>query len=109
MTDTRTGHFQRDDRHSSGVAAELVSALRMAEKPLSLGELSQRLGRPFQTVAFALTNACRSGDVDRLEGGLYSLRPRPALAQLFAFVSACEAGWELDDRLGFFGLAGRSH
>jgi DNA-binding IclR family transcriptional regulator len=109
MNERRTEHNQLNDRHSLGVAAELVSALRTAEEPLSLGELSQLLGRPFRTVAYALANACRAGDVDRLDGGLYSVRPRPALAELFALVRACESEWKLDDRPGLFGLARRSH
>jgi len=94
-----TARSNREQGRARYLTAELASAFLNAEKPLSLGELSERLGRPFRSVAVALSAACRAGDVDRLEGGLYSLRSRPSLADLFAFVHAREAEWELDDRL----------
>jgi hypothetical protein len=107
-TDMRADCFQSNHRKSTGFGSELLLVLRDAERPLSLGDLSQRLGRPYRAVAFTVSAACSSGHVDRLEGGLYSLRPRPALAELFAFVHGCEAMWELNDRLRVFARARRN-
>jgi hypothetical protein len=82
-----------DDQTSA--TSMLLSVLQDAEKPLTLGELSVRLVRPFRAVAGSLAAACDVGSVIRLEGGLYALAPRPALADLLAVVSACEARWNL--------------
>jgi hypothetical protein len=84
-------------------AAELTSVLNRVEKPLTLGELSQQLGRPFRAVAWALSAACKAGSVDRLEGGLYRLGRSPALSELLDIVQACEAEWMVDDQLAQFG------
>lgn len=75
--------------------AELISVLNGAEKPLSLGELSLRLGRNFRSIAWVLAAAGNAGTVDRLEGGRYALSVRPALLELYALVHECETRWEL--------------
>ena len=99
VTDTRAERLQPGRRRAATIAADLQCVLHGAEKPLALGELSLRLGRPHRTVAFALAAACRAGAVERLEGGMYSLGLRPALTELFDLVRACEMKWE-EDRLG---------
>jgi len=71
------------------LADALTSVLQVAEKPLSLGELSLRLRVPFRAVAYALASACATGAVDRLDGGLFVLRRRPVLLELFSYVHAC--------------------
>ncbi len=86
----------RKQEPARSLAAELVFVLQSADKPLSLGELTERLGRPFRAIAGALAAGCTAGDVDRLDGGLYVVPLRPALAELFALVNACEAQWKLD-------------
>ena len=86
----------------SDLRIELIHQLQNAEKPLTLSELSLRIGRPFPAVFAALVAARSAGAVDRLEGGFYGLRLAPALLELFAAVHACEVEWRLDDRLGLF-------
>jgi hypothetical protein len=83
---------------------ELVNVLREAAAPLSLGEVSERLGLPFRPVAYLLTAAISQGSVDRLEGGRYALSQggqerMVCLGELLEFVLACEADWRLDDKL----------
>ena len=75
-------------------AAALRSLLQSAENPLTLGELSMRLGRPYRAVAVDLVAGSRAGEIERLEGGQYALRLQPALKELFAVVLACEARWK---------------
>jgi hypothetical protein len=80
--------------HAGDFAAELTSLLQNAETPMTLGEVSQHLGRNFRAVAWVLAAACRAGRVDRLEDGRYALAISPSLVELFACVRACEAAWE---------------
>jgi hypothetical protein len=81
--------------HRAGdIAAELTCLLQDAGQPLTLGELSQHLGRNFRAIAWVLAAACRAGTVDRLEGGRYALAISPSLVELFANVRACEKAWE---------------
>jgi len=100
---------QPDSRPAAILDASLLSVLNVAEKALTLGELSQRLHRPFRAVAVATVAACSTGAVDRLEGGKYAARMRPALLELFSFVHSCEKEWERDERLRLFasGRTGR--
>jgi hypothetical protein len=85
--------FEPDGLPVGSRAAALRSALQSAETPLTLGELSMRLGRPFHAVAVDLLAGSRAGDVERIDGGWYALRLQPALTELFALVLACEASW----------------
>lgn len=87
------------------LAAELNLVLRSAESPLTLGELSTRLRRPFRAVAGVLAAGCRVGNVERLAGGRYAFRLQPALAELLAFVLTCEARWAPEHQLGLYGRA----
>jgi hypothetical protein len=97
-----------DRRQPAALVADLIAVLESAEKPVSLGELSQRLGRPFRAVAVTLAAASRLGGIDCLEGGLYVRRLPPALSDLFAFVRECEVAWETDDRRRIFARVARN-
>jgi hypothetical protein len=99
--------------------AMLVRLLEEADAPLSLGEISSRLGLHFRFVAYLLAQASSAGMVHKLPGGTYAsiAGPRPApcqLEELMQFVLACEAEWRFDDRLvlgvriGHEGGTGRS-
>jgi hypothetical protein len=78
----------------------LLYVLQYAEKPLTLGELSLRMQRPYRAVAVALAAACHAGTVIRLEGGLYTISLGPPLAELLACVNACEVQWKRDVHFG---------
>jgi hypothetical protein len=92
--DTQSARHGVGCHRAGDIAAELTSLLQNADKPLTLGELSQLLGRNFRAIAWALAAACRAGTVDRLEAGRYALVISPSLAELFAHVRACETAWE---------------
>jgi hypothetical protein len=85
----------RQDLLSAEVAAELVNAAR----PLTLGELSSRLGQHFRSLAYVLAADCREGTIERLEGGRYCLLRAPGMEDILQFVLVCELRWRLDDRL----------
>jgi len=91
--------------------AAIIEVLRSADHPLRQGELAAAVALPWRSVGYSLFQLVRSGTINRLDGGTYTLPARaylaselgrsagPSSAELLLVVAACEAKWRLEDWL----------